>query len=105
MTTEDSNSDLLLLSDSNFSLFHTVVDFEAQMEGDTDDLPPKSSFYYLSNLFLALICALTAIGVAFLTYKVVKMGWRADKVIPVMLVFLDLSLLGKYLCFKVLQDR
>ena len=62
---------------------------------DEEALPPKSSFYYLSNLFLALICAFTAIGVTIIAYKVIKLGWRTDKVIPVMLAFLDMSLLGK----------
>ena len=61
--------------------------------------PPKSSFYYLSNLFLVLLCAFTFVGVMVITYKATKLVWHSDKVIPFMLFFLNLSLLGKY--FKV----
>ena len=61
---------------------------------EKDSLPPKTSFYYLSNLILALLCSFTMCGLLYITVKATRIVWHHDKVIPMMLVFLNLSLLG-----------
>ena len=70
--------------------------FGSSSSNDQDPPPPKSSFYYLSNLFMATLCAITFVGVMVITYRATKLVWHSDKVIPFMLFFLNLSLLGKY---------
>lgn len=64
----------------------------------TQTEPSRWSFYYISNVFLCALSAVTCIGVMYAAYKTAKLVWPKEKVIPVMLVFLSLSLLGSF-CF------
>ena len=63
-------------------------------------MPGKASFYYLSNVILALLCAITLVMMVALTVKVTKLVWLQDKVVPFMLIFLNLSLVGGTLFFS-----
>jgi len=40
-----------------------------------EPLPGKASFFYLSNLILALLCAITFAIMTVLTFKVSKLVW------------------------------
>ena len=64
-----------------------------------DAVPSRFSFYYISNVFLCALSALTFAGVIFALHKTVKLVWPKEKVIPVMLLFLSLSLLGSFSFF------
>ena len=66
----------------------------ARVGTDDEPLPGKTSFYYLSNLILALLCAITLAVMTVLTVKVTKLVWHQDRVVPFMLFFLNLSLFG-----------
>lgn len=63
-------------------------------------MPGKASFYYLSNVILALLCAVTLVMMVVLTVKVTKLVWLQDKVVPFMLIFLNLSLVGGTMFFS-----
>ena len=59
------------------------------------DEESKLSFYYISNIILAVLCSVTALAVTWITVKVTRIVRDSDRLIPAMLIFLDLSLLGK----------
>lgn len=61
--------------------------------------PPKVGFYYISNIVLAVISLATAIVVGIIMVKTMSIVRHSDLVIPAMLVFLNLSLLGSTLYF------
>ena len=65
-----------------------------------EPLPGKNSFYYLSNLLLAMLCAITLAVMCVVTFKVTNMVWDQDKVVPFMLIFLNLSLIGSTMFFS-----
>ena len=68
--------------------------------GDDEPIPGKTSFYYLSNVFLAILCSITLVMMIMLTIKVTKLVWLQDKVVPFMLIFLNLSLVGGTMFFS-----
>lgn len=90
--------------DTNQIVFAQALDkLDAVMSEEAlgdEPLPPKTSFYYLSNLFLALLCALTFAVMIVLTVRVSKKVWDQDRVVPFMLIFLDLSLVGSTMFFS-----
>ena len=61
------------------------------------DLPDDHQFAYISYLILAIIYALTFLALLYLTVKVIKKVGASDRVIPLMLIFLIISDLCKYL--------
>ena len=69
-------------------------------ESTDEPVPGKASFYYLSNVILALLCAVTLVMMVALTVKVTKLVWLQDKVVPFMLIFLNLSLVGGTMFFS-----
>ena len=48
---------------------------------------------------MILLLTLSLIGIIYITVKVTRMVWKAEKVIPVMLIFLDLSILSLIVYF------
>ena len=55
----------------------------------------------MSNLFLAILCALTSLIMTVIITKATRLVWHSgEKVIPAMLVSLNLSLLGSTLFFS-----
>lgn len=65
------------------------------MQATDSNQESKLSFYYISNIILAVLCSVTAVIVTCITVKVTKIVRDSDRLIPAMLIFLDLSLLGK----------
>jgi hypothetical protein len=61
--------------------------------------PAKISFYYLSNIFLAVLCAITFLLMLFATIKASRLVWPQEKLIPFMLLFLCLSIMGSFAFF------
>ena len=63
-------------------------------------MPPKIGFYYISNIFLAALCSFTTLLITIITVKAIRLVRDSDPVIPAMLIFLDLSLIGSMLFFS-----
>ena len=61
-----------------------------------DTIPPKWSFYYMVNLFLTLLCAVTTVVMIYVTVLIRRKTDDQELVIPAMLVFLILALVSKY---------
>lgn len=61
--------------------------------------PARWSYYYMTNLFLVLLCGITFCIVAIATYQTTKKAWPQEKIIPAMLTLLSLSLLGSFSFF------
>lgn len=72
-------------------------------ENNRSDQPDRTSFYFVSNCFLASLCALTVVAMGVTILKVFQKVWLSDKVILLMLTFLMLSLLGKWTEFIIIQ--
>jgi hypothetical protein len=66
----------------------------------TDDETTKLGFYFISNTFLSLLCLVTLAGMIIVTHKAKQLVWPHEKIIPFMLIFLCLSLLGGFLYFS-----
>ena len=62
---------------------------------DDNEYPPRFSWYYLCNLFLAILCGVSTLGMGYVTMKVQRKLWYTEKVIPSMLVFLILGLVSR----------
>ena len=63
-----------------------------------DTVPSKWSFYYIINLFLTLLCAVTTFAMIYVTV-LIRRKTDDEHTIPVMLVFLILALISKYSAF------
>ena len=61
-----------------------------------DTVPPKWSFYYMVNLFLTLLCAVTTVVMIYVTVLTRRKTDDQELVIPAMLVFLILALVSKF---------
>ena len=64
---------------------------EILMKGNIDD---EEKFAYYSYIIFAAIFALTFVVFVYITYKVIRLVGRSDKIIPLMLIFLQLSALS-----------
>ena len=63
------------------------------------DLPDDQEFAYCIYLILAIIIALTFLVLLYITVKVIQKVGASDKVIPLMLFFLQICALCKYISF------
>ena len=72
-------------------LFHSTL---GEKQDDDNDFPGRLSWYYLVNLFLAILCAASTLAMGYVAAKVQK-KLDTERVIPSMLLFLVLSLLSK----------
>lgn len=63
-----------------------------------DTVPSKWSFYYIINLFLTLLCAVTTVAMIYVTV-LIRRKTDDEHTIPAMLVFLILALISKYSAF------
>ena len=63
---------------------------------DVSELQDDMKFSYALYIIGAIICFLTALVLAYITYKVIKKVGATDKIIPAMLIMLQLSAISKY---------
>ena len=68
------------------------------------DLPDDQEFAYFIYLILAIIIALTFLVLLYITIKVIKKVGASDKVIPLMLLFLQICALCKYIYLIQLNE-
>ena len=64
---------------------------EILIKGNIED---DEKFAYCSFIIFSAILAITFIVLVYITYRVIQLVGRTDKIIPLMLIFLQLSLLG-----------
>ena len=64
---------------------------EILMKGNIDD---TEKLAYSLYIIFAAIFALTFVVFVYITYKVIRLVGRSDKIIPLMLIFLQLSALS-----------
>ena len=71
-------------------LFHSTLGDKH----DDNDYPGRLSWYYLCNLFLALLCGASTVAMGYVATKVQR-KLDTERVIPSMLLFLILSLVSR----------
>ena len=62
---------------------------------EVDDLKPDQEFAFIVYIIFAIICLVTALVLLYITYKVLKLVGASDKIIPTMLICLQLSAISK----------
>jgi len=85
---------------SQFNMEPWIPNRRPHGESSAEEETPKWSFYFISNTFLALLCLVTLAGMVKVTHKAKQLVWPHEKMIPFMLVFLCLSLLGGFTYFS-----
>lgn len=70
-----------------------------EVQTQANSSPTRMSFYFLSNIFLAILCAITFLLMVVATVKASKLVGPQEKLIPFMLVFLCLSIMGSFAFF------
>ena len=77
------------------------------LEIDSDDPVPFSEmdggqkFAYWSYVVCAILCALTFVCLLYVTVRVIKLVGANERIIPAMLICLQLSILGSLIFFIV----
>ena len=67
-----------------------------QLRTKVSELDNDKEFAYITYVVLSLICGLTFLVLLYITIKVIKKVGTTDKIIPAMLIMLQLSAISKF---------
>ena len=90
----------LIRTDQNLDGQNPVYSQKDQIVGDPyRDLSDDEKFAYWFYLLITLICFITFGVLLYITYKVIRRVWDSDKIIPLMLINLQLAALTSAIFF------